>query len=113
MFLLNRNVIFQITYDLEQVESSQLVALRDTLIAALEKYLSGPKVIIIQLSLALSSLALQYPGWQNAIESIIDKFGGNPAAVSALLEFMTVLPEEITGNTKIPISVSTISFQIY
>ncbi|EJC97473.1 Xpo1-domain-containing protein, partial [Fomitiporia mediterranea MF3/22] len=67
------------------------------------------KTIIIQLSLALAGLALQFPDWQDtAVQSVIDRFGQNPATVSTLLEFLTVLPEEISSNSKIPVTVRCI-----
>jgi len=37
---------------------------------------------------------------------MIDSFGSNPAAVPALLQFLTLLPEEIDSNTRIPVTVS-------
>ena len=37
---------------------------------------------------------------------MIETFGRNPASVPALLQFLTVLPEEINGNFRIPITVS-------
>lgn len=69
----------------------------------------GPKTITVQLCLALSAFALQFPGWQStAVQSIIDKLGHNPATVPTLLEFLTVLPEEVNGNSKIPVTVSSL-----
>ena len=92
------------------MQDNQHFALRDTLVGALEKFISGPKVIQVQLSLALSGLALQFPAWEDAFGSIVDKFGQNPVAIPLLLEFLTVLPEEITSNTRIPISVRIFLF---
>ncbi|THH11118.1 hypothetical protein EW145_g861 [Phellinidium pouzarii] len=97
--------IGQVTYDLNNLDPSFIPPLRDTLITALESLTGGPKSIIIQLSLALSGLVLQFPAWQDiAVQNVIDKFGQNPATVSTLLEFLTVLPEEISSNTKIPVN---------
>jgi hypothetical protein len=100
------DLIAKVTYDLHQVDPSNLPRLRDTLITALERYQSGPKTIIVQISLALSGLALQLPSWKNAVQGMMDSFGRNPATVPALLQFLTVLPEELAGNSKIPITVS-------
>jgi len=36
---------------------------------------------------------------------MIDLFGRNPLTVPALLQFLTVLPEELCSNTKIPVTV--------
>ncbi|KAJ6509444.1 armadillo-type protein [Mycena vitilis] len=94
----------KVTYDLHQVDSIDLAGLRDTLIAALQQHHTGPRTIIIQLCLALSGLALQFPSWTNSVQTMIDLFGRNPATVPTLLEFLTVLPEELTNNHKIPIT---------
>lgn len=61
--------------------------------------------MLVQISLALSGLAIQMKEWDDAVPSLIEGLGRNPVTVSALLQFLTVLPEEISGNTRIPISV--------
>lgn len=94
----------QITYDLNQVAPNEVFALRDTLLAALQAYKTGPRSIIVQLSLALAGLAVQLPTWGNAVQMMIEHFGQNPETVPLLLEFLTVLPEEL-NNYKIPITV--------
>ncbi|TDL28505.1 ARM repeat-containing protein [Rickenella mellea] len=94
----------KVTFDLSQVDVSHLPSLRDSLVTALERFASGPKTIVTQLCLALSGLALQYPAWKDAVQNMIDTFGRNPLTVPNLLEFLTLLPEEINGNTKIPVS---------
>ncbi|KIJ68548.1 hypothetical protein HYDPIDRAFT_106754 [Hydnomerulius pinastri MD-312] len=94
----------KVTYDLHQVNTANLLPLRDTLITALDTYHTGPRTIITQLCLAISGLALQLPQWDNAVQSIIETFGRNPATVPVLLQFLTVLPEELSGNTRIPVT---------
>ena len=98
-------MIFQVTYDLNQVARSDLLPLRDTLMKALETYQTGPRTIIVQLCLALSDLALQLPEWHNCVQDMIDSFGRNPSTVPLLLQFLTVLPDEVNSNTRIPITV--------
>lgn len=93
------------TYDLHQVNPPDLLPLRDTLLTALERYQSGPRTIIVQLCLAISGLALQLPSWDNVVQNMIDSFGRNPATVPTLLQFLTLLPEELNSNTKIPVTV--------
>ncbi|KAL1709000.1 armadillo-type protein [Schizophyllum commune] len=44
------------------------------------------------------------PSWENPIQSMADVFGANPATVPALLQFLTVLPEELMTNTRIPVT---------
>jgi transportin-3 len=36
---------------------------------------------------------------------MIDTFGRNPATVPTLLQFLTLLPEELNSNTRIPVTV--------
>lgn len=93
----------QVTYDLHQLGHSDLLPLRNTLILALEKYKVGPRTIITQLCLAISGLALQDPEWRDVIDTMNVTFGNAP---TVLLEFLKVLPEELTGNTKLPLTVS-------
>jgi transportin-3 len=60
--------------------------------------------VITQLCLAISGLALQLPQWDNAVQTMIESFGTNPATVPVLLQFLTVLPEELSSNTRIPVT---------
>ncbi|KAG7099161.1 hypothetical protein E1B28_001032 [Marasmius oreades] len=94
----------KVTYDLNQVDPSQLPGLRDTLLTALKNYQSGPRAIIVQICLAVAGLALQYPAWENAVQTMITTFGTNPETVPVLLQFLTLLPEELHTNSKIPIT---------
>jgi transportin-3 len=102
-----------VTYDLLQVDQANQLSLRDTLLTALREYHSGPRTIVVQLSLAIAGLALQLPAWENVVQNMIDLFGRNPATVPTLLEFLTILPEEINSNTRIPISVGLIRSGAY
>lgn len=106
----DRSHILQVTYDLNQVPSENLLPLRDTLLAALQTYHAAPRTIIIQLSLAIAGLALQLRSWHDPTKDLIDMFGRDPATVPTLLEFLTLLPEEVSGNTRIPITVRLFVF---
>lgn len=97
---------FQVTYDLNEMDAVDVFQFRDSLVTALETYHAGPRTIMIQLCLAISGLALQLPAWEDPVQNMIDQFGRNPATVPVLLEFLTVLPEELNSNTKIPVTVS-------
>ncbi|KAG8974893.1 Nuclear import receptor, partial [Tulasnella sp. 427] len=93
-----------VTHDIHQLDASQRAGLRDTLITAIQKYATGPRAVLIQLCLALSGLALQMKEWDNPVLDLINVLGQNPVTVPALLLFLTVLPEEVAGNTRIPMS---------
>ncbi|KAH0590836.1 hypothetical protein H2248_000956 [Termitomyces sp. 'cryptogamus'] len=44
------------------------------------------------------------PSWPNAVEGMIEVFGTEPETVPLLLQFLTLLPEELNSNTRIPIT---------
>ncbi|KAG8906064.1 Nuclear import receptor [Tulasnella sp. 417] len=94
----------KVTHDLHQLDGSQRAGLRDTLIAAIQKYANGPRPVLIELCLALSGLALQMKEWDNPLLDLINALGQNPTTVPTLLLFLTVLPGEVAGNTWVPIS---------
>ncbi|PBL01247.1 ARM repeat-containing protein [Armillaria gallica] len=94
----------KVTYDLHQVDTVNLSSLRDTLLTALRSYQAGPRTIIVQLCLALVGLAVQYPAWDNAVQTMIDIFGRDPSSVPVLLQFLTLLPEELSNSTRYPVS---------
>jgi transportin-3 len=104
------------TYDVDQIPRETLPSLRATLLTALQAYKQGPRVIRTQICLALAGLALQLrdgedPEWgDNVVGWMIKHFGSDPEDVLLLLEFLTVLPEEITTNQRIP--VDTVQYTI-
>ncbi|KAG8715687.1 Nuclear import receptor [Ceratobasidium sp. 423] len=89
-----------------------LSGLRNSLVAAIQQYAAGPRVVLIQICLALSAFVLQYPEWDNPVADLIASLGQQPSTVPALLEFLTIVAEEVTTNSRIPISVSTRSRSI-
>ena len=99
----------QITFDLQQLPLDAQLSLRDTLIDALAIYAAGPRVVQTQLCLSLAALALQLPEshWPNVVPGMIDRFGKSPDTVNVLLEFLSVLPEEVAQNHRIPVSNAT------
>ncbi|EJF66951.1 ARM repeat-containing protein [Dichomitus squalens LYAD-421 SS1] len=94
----------KVTYDLGEMSNDDLFRLRDTLLTALQTYHAGPRTILVQLCLAISALALQFPAWEDPLETMIQSFGKNPTYIPAMLQFLIILPEEVTSNTKIPIT---------
>lgn len=61
-------------------------------------------MVLTQLCLALADLALQLPEWTTVVTDMIGQFGRDPAAVPALLQFLTVLAQE-TLNSRIRVLV--------
>ena len=99
--------ISKITYDLDQVLSQQLPALRDSLLNLILKYGQGPKPIRTQLCVCLANLAIQMLDWKDVLERVASTLAN--AAGDALLEFLRVLPEEVTEGRKINLSVCGIT----
>ncbi|WFD33743.1 Nuclear import receptor [Malassezia cuniculi] len=95
----------KITFDLEQLPQDSYPGLRDMLLHALAMYADGPRVIQTQLSLSLAALAIQCDEnvWPNVVPDMISRFGGSPGTVGVLLEFLSVLPDEVCSNHRIPI----------
>ncbi|CAE6491649.1 unnamed protein product [Rhizoctonia solani] len=93
-----------ITYDFHQVDPAHREGLRNSLIAVIQQYATGPRVVLVQICLALSAFVLQYPEWTNPIADLIGSLGQQPSSVPALLEFLTIVAEEVTTNSRIPIS---------
>ena len=84
-----------------------LPALRDSLLSLLSLYGSGPRPIRTQLCVALASLALQMPEWKNVLQLVGAALGSDPKNGTAILEFLKVLPEEVTEGRKVTLTVRT------
>ncbi|KAG0171417.1 Nuclear import receptor [Apophysomyces sp. BC1034] len=94
----------KITYDLHDLDLDGRLALRETLVQLLWLSCSGPKVITVQLCLAVADLAIQLAEWKTVLQDIVEKFGKTPDTAACLLEFLKVLPEEMSGNSRLPLS---------
>ncbi|KAI9495182.1 armadillo-type protein [Zychaea mexicana] len=94
----------KITYDLRDLEPAARLALRDSLVERLTVFATGPKPVMLQLCLALADLAIQLSEWKTAVKDMVAKFGGSPDTAVCLLEFLTVLPEELNTNTRLPLT---------
>ncbi|KAL1917318.1 uncharacterized protein VTP21DRAFT_4974 [Calcarisporiella thermophila] len=94
----------KITYDLTQLKTQERLSLRDSLLHLLHQYRAGPRIIATQLCLSLAGLALQLPEWNDVVRHMVELYGSSNDTLPCLLEFLTVLPEEISDNRRIPIS---------
>lgn len=84
------------------------MGLRETLRTSLRQPNSS-MALTRQLAIALSDLLLQLPEWTNAIHEMVEQLGSDATTVSALLEFLTVLPEEAAQNGRLDVTVRRIS----
>ncbi|KAI5816867.1 armadillo-type protein [Pyronema omphalodes] len=94
----------KITYDIHQLPPDQLVALRDSLITLLVAYRTGARPIRTQLCVCLAGLALQMLEWKDVIDLVVRALGNDATGLIVLLEFLTVLPEEVMEGRKISLS---------
>ncbi|CAK9441719.1 uncharacterized protein LODBEIA_P55870 [Lodderomyces beijingensis] len=94
----------KIIYDLSnQMPESDYAALKQSIIGLMKMYNTPrDKLIRTQLSVALSQLALQYLTWQNAVGEIVSDLSASAdnAFVFVLLEFLKILPEELSDVKK-------------
>ena len=80
------------------------MALRDSVLNFLVAYASGPRPIQTQLCVCLASLAIQMTGWKNVLATVGSALGNSSG--DCVLEFLKILPEEVTEGRKINLSVS-------
>nr|POF00985.1 uncharacterized protein c11g11.07 [Quercus suber] len=78
-----------------------LPQLRDTLLSLLGSYAKGPKPVRIQLCVCLANLAIQMLEWKDVLPMIVSTLGSDATSISCVLEFLHVLPEEVTEGRKI------------
>uniref|UniRef100_A0A8C4WSP5 Importin-13 n=1 Tax=Eptatretus burgeri TaxID=7764 RepID=A0A8C4WSP5_EPTBU len=75
------------------IPAEQYEALRSQLSARIALFSDGPRMVLTRLCVALASLALHTipDSWPNAVQDLVQCFPPGPA----LLELLTVLPEEL------------------
>lgn len=78
-------------------------ALRDSILNLLTVYASGPRPIQTQLCVCLANLAIQMTTWKDVLATVGSSLGHN--AGDCVLEFLKILPEEVTEGRKINLSV--------
>lgn len=98
--------LFQITYDLDQLPRQSLSALRDSLLSLLATFCDGPRPIRTQLCVCLANLAIQMTEWKDVLQHVGSTLGNN--AGDCVLEFLRVLPEEVTEGRRINLTVRAI-----
>ncbi|KAL8952278.1 MAG: hypothetical protein Q9222_001809 [Ikaeria aurantiellina] len=89
----------KIIYDLDQVPRESLSSLRDSVLSLLYSYREGPRPIRTQLCVCLANLAIQMLAWKDVLARVGSTLGNS--AGDCILEFLKVLPEEVTEGRKI------------
>lgn len=103
----------QITYDIHQLPRDALLALRDSIISLLVNYRTGARPIRTQLCVCLAGLALQMLEWKDVINLLVTALGNDVQSSIVLLEFLTVLPEEVGDGRKVSLTVSSCASRVY
>jgi hypothetical protein len=84
-----------------------VLGLRDSVLNLLSAYAPGPRPIQTQLCVCLANLAIQMTQWKDVLVTVGNTLGGT--AGDCVLEFLRILPEEVTEGRKINLSVRLIS----
>ncbi|KAM7199905.1 Armadillo-type fold [Naviculisporaceae sp. PSN 640] len=95
----------KITYDLAtQISEADLPALRSQILLLLKKFAPGPRPIRVQLCVCLAILAIQMQTWKDVLSTVVAALGNDVASHACILDFLRVLPEEVTEGRKITLS---------
>ncbi|KAI2621125.1 ARM repeat-containing protein [Hypoxylon sp. NC1633] len=95
----------KITYDLiPQLPASDIPAVRTQLLALLKRFAPGPKPIRVQLCVCLAILAIQMQGWKDVLPVVVSSLGNDVESHACILDFLRVLPEEVTEGRKITLT---------
>lgn len=86
----------KIQYDWAELPAESHAALRDSLLAHAVRFGGGPQPVLVQLCLAVATLALHMEAWRSVVPDLVGSFtaDGVVAKLPCLLELLTVLPEE-------------------
>ncbi|KAI1810036.1 exportin 1-like protein [Poronia punctata] len=95
----------KITFDLQtQVPPNEILAVRNQLLELLQLYASGPKPIRVQLCVCLAILAIQMLEWKDVLPVVVSSLGNQVQSHACILDFLRVLPEEVTEGRKITLT---------
>ncbi|KAF2748873.1 ARM repeat-containing protein [Sporormia fimetaria CBS 119925] len=101
----------KIIYDLHQLPRQSLPDLRDKIMENLVTYRAGPKPIRLMLCVCLANLALQMTDWKDVLPLMVSTLGTDPSTLPCVLDFLRVLPEEVTQGRKINLTESELSIR--
>ncbi|KAI0204955.1 exportin 1-like protein [Astrocystis sublimbata] len=95
----------KITFDIQsQVPPSEIEAVRNQVLELLQLYAPGPKPIRVQLCVCLAILAIQMTNWKDVLPVVVSSLGNQVESHACILDFLRVLPEEVTEGRKITLT---------
>ena len=68
-------------------------------------YIPGPRPVRTQLCICIAGLAIQMTSWKNVINTIGTAVQSTPQGLDCLLDFLRILPEEVTEGRKVNLTV--------
>lgn len=74
----------------------------------LKHFSAGPKPIRVQLCVCLAILAIQMKDWKDVIPTVVSALGDSAESHASILDFIRVLPEEVTEGRKITLTVRSL-----
>ncbi|KAK4984886.1 Nuclear import receptor [Elasticomyces elasticus] len=101
----SKGSLVQIIFDFHQLPRETLPQLRDTLLSLLSTFSKGPKPTRTQLCVCLANLAIQMLEWKDVLQVVVSALGNDSSSIACVLEFLHVLPEEVTEGRKINLTV--------
>ncbi|KXJ92412.1 exportin 1-like protein [Microdochium bolleyi] len=100
----------KIVYDLStQVSPGELTAVRTQILSLLKQYASGPRPIRVQLCVCLATLAIQMRDWKDVLPVVVNSLGNDVESHACILDFLRILPEEVTEGRKITLTEEELS----
>ncbi|OAG41582.1 hypothetical protein AYO21_04284 [Fonsecaea monophora] len=87
-----------------KLPADALTPLRDSLLSLLQLYISGPRPVRTQLCVCLAILAIQLTTWKDVLRTVGSAVGSSRDGGDCLLDFLRILPEEVTEGRKINLS---------
>lgn len=71
----------------------------------MKHFAAGPKPIRVQLCVCLAILAIQMKDWNDVLPMVVQALSDSPESHACILDFLRVLPEEVTEGRKITLTV--------
>ncbi|KAF9349142.1 Nuclear import receptor [Mortierella sp. AD094] len=91
----------KIVDDFQDLDAAHRASLQESLLNLSMQHKTSPRIIRTQLCLSLAALSLRMLEWEQPVNHMISLYGSSPTDLSYLLEFLTVLPEEV-NDTRCP-----------
>jgi len=99
LFFAAQTIRTKIQYCFHELPVDSHESLRNSLLDHLENLSSSSYITVqTQIYIALSDLIMLMNSWQNPVPEIIQRFTSPPDRMNALIEFLTILPEEINNK---------------